>query len=313
MKILAKSLKVKSFAIMDLVLIFVTLISFEIPFLRLSFVNHLYDRYVCILLLMTIVHGGIFYNKNKGLEKYNKLLTMVIPIIPLYITGINFDLGIVISVIILNFSYDLGKNKIERLISYSVAGFAIIKFHLESYYSSPLSIVNYQVVDIFKNLNFGISMMCLVAFITSALRWSKNKTCEMVNIYWPILFIVISLKILNSPLIYDQYVQLLASCIAVATLLLWKRMYALAIFTSVLSLLFIFPLLYLIPLTLLAVIHFQGKFKVVKPVLKLEFLDIASLVIIVMTYDKGVSLVGVLSIVLFLFTIRKLKNEIIFG
>lgn len=312
--IMAKNHKMKSYAITDTILIGVTFFAFNNPFWPSNLINHSYDRFIFLLLIVSILHGAIFRTQSENWVGYRKILEMFASLMPIFFKGISLELGIVFSVIIYNFLDGNVKIKIVGLISYLVAGLAIVKFYIESYYDIPLKIVNLQIVDLSRDLYVGMSILCLLAFVRTMQCWDKEKTTQMINVYWPFLFIVISIQIATrSPAFYNTYTLYIACGLAVISIFLWREKYTIAFIAGAISLLFISPLYYFIPLILLVVIRYQRKLKIASHIIRLEFLDIVTLVTIMTAYRVEVNAVGIFSIAVFLYMIRNLNNEIVVG
>jgi len=175
----------------------------------------------------------------------------------------------------------------------------------------PSSIVNFQVIDVLQYLEIGTCLLCLYCVVVTIRHWNSNKKLEMINIFWPFMFIVLSLHIMSLPDARYQYLRLLSCALIVITILLWREKYVIALVASVSSLLFISPFFYFFVLIILAMTRYQMKFKFFTYILRLDFLDIATLVTILTMYKFQINSVGIFSIVIFLFMFRNLNNEIV--
>lgn len=309
--IIASKVDYKYSVILDstLLIIVISIFKFQIP--SFSIISERFNDSIVILLCVSIIHGMLFYDKNRPWMKYSKCIRMLIPTVPLILNALNLELALIFSMVTYNLLIDSTHEKRVVLISYLIAGIAIIKYLLESYYNSPLAIVNYQILDIYKYMILGMSILAFVSSVAMARSWANDKESKMLNIFWPLVFITLSSEILKSGMIYQEYLVILSVLLISTTVLYSNERYAMGLIAGIVSLLFVNPYLYLLPLLLIILIHFKNKLKYVGEVLKIEMMDISTLIILIAAYKLEVGMVGVLSIFIFLYMIRNLNKEIV--
>ncbi len=308
---LIKKIKLKR-SIWEWILLGITLVIFNIPGIEMGMIDTSNNKYLGVLLSISVVLSILFNSKVDTEHRVSAILRMISPMLSIFWIGIDNQLAFIFAVVIYILLNDELKDTLELLLSYIIIGLGTIKYFLTSYFDSPLSIVNYQVQDIFDYTLVLVAFLSLLNTMIALKRWNRWRNLHMMNVFWPTLFLSLSFKLQQTAFVYEEYIVMITAALGILVLISWRNKLLIASVTAVISLLFVTPYLYLIAILLLVLYSLRKKAQHLKKVFKLEYMDLLSVVILIVAIRHQIESLGLVSVMLFLFVVRNMKSELEF-
>lgn len=285
------------------------LIIFNLPKGQFEYIDNSYSKYIGVLMLLSMANALVIKSELLLKTRILQSIKMIIPLLFIFINGLNSDLALILAIVSYILLNSKAKDSVEQLVSYLIIGLSSIKYFVQMHYNSPLSVVNYVIFDIFEYLLIGLCLLTFFNTVNILNDWFKNKRRAVTNIFWPSLFIVSSLRLSAFDAIYTDYNIILAVILGIYVIRYWTKKQLIALFTGVTAMLFVSPALLLIPLGLMILAFWYEKFKKLSFQIKIEYLNLVSIITILFAIKYSIAPLGISTIVLFLYVIRDFNKE----
>ncbi len=287
-----------------------TLLSFSLPIYTNEAYLDGYNRHLGVLIILSLTNSIIYNSAIRIENKIKQIVKMLIPISLVLLPSLNHDLAVIFSVVTYSFLNDQHKDRADTLISYLIITIMTIKYFVGNYFNSPLSIVNYEILDLFQYSMISVILLCFINSIITTREWYFSRSRSLINIFWPSLFIILSLHAKSGAQYFDNHMFYLITLFGISVIWNWKNNYVISILSSLVAALFIEPYLFLIPLIIILFKHFSIKFESFKKWIDYKYIDIVAVVTIISALLNRVELPGIIAIVIFTFVFRQMTREL---
>jgi hypothetical protein len=296
----------------DIIFILITLGTLLYPFNVDSFLTIHQKESLFLFILLSYVFKQIFALKvplKLFIEDLSKSLVAVLVFI---FSNFNFELKIILSISIYLCMSSKIKSEKKVFVSYLLISIMTVSHFIKDYFISPLSITNFIINDFLEISILATGILVLINLIIEIDRWYKNKSETFFNIYWPIIFILVSERIVLIDGIKDNYFNIIMFICIITLLQFRNRLYSLMILSGILSLFYIDPIYFIIPLVLGLLLSKRrniGKIINWKLINISKYLDLFAVIVLITLFQFEMEKLGILAVVLFIYSFKKINER----
>ena len=272
------------------------------------FFTSLYDVQIMLVLSISYALSMVFGVEANIQKRCIKIIKVMLPLLILMLNVISFDLRMILSVV-LYILLEEEKRQSLLMMSYLIISLFVVNWFISDYFDSLLSIVNYQVLDIQKYTLLIGAITAAMCTVISISIWNDNKQRNNLEIFWPIVYLVTSHKLLSTGSLNFEHTVVLMIVLALSFFIYRNESIIILVLSLIIGMLQLHPLFIAFGIGLLVIVAFRDlipKITLFETVEKLKFLDVICVLILVFTLQGEVAILGVSSIAMFLLAIKSI-------
>ncbi len=310
LSIVLVNIKENRYHIKELILMACTITVYSIPLeINRHFFTALYDVQIVLALSLSYALSMIFKVESNIQKRCIKIIKVMLPLLILMLNVISFDVRIIMSILLYILLQEEEKGSSLSLMSYLVISLFIVNWYVSSYFDSLLNIVNYRILDIQEYALLLGNIIAAICTVISISIWNDKKQESSLEIFWPMLYLVTTQKLLTVGSLKYEYIVLLLVVMAIAFFRYRKEPVIILVLSLIIGMLQI-PTLYIaIVIGLLTLVPFKEllpAISLLEKIEKLKLFDVVCVLILIFTLQGNIAAVGIASIAMFLLSIKSI-------
>jgi len=309
LSIVLVNIKENRYHIKELILMACTITIYSIP-LEISrhFFTAIYDVQIALGLSLSYALSMIFKVETNIQKRCIKIIKVMLPLLILMMNVISFDLRIILSILLYILLQEEEGTSLSFM-SYLVISLFVVNWLMSSYFDSILNIVNYSILDIQDYSLLLGNVIAAVCAVISISFWNDKKEERSLEIFWPMLYLVTTQKLLTIESLKYENIALQLIVIVLAFFRYRKQPMIILVLSLFIGMLQIPSLYIALVIGLLVIVAFKElvpNINLFERNEKLKLLDVVCILILVFTLQGNIATLGVASIAIFLLAIKSI-------